>query len=75
LLPESLLACSIAGDNLLPRFLRESDHLWLRALLDECARCTGRPQRELVERLRQPLASPAPEEKKRMAAQVLSRLW
>ena len=75
MLPESLLACSIAGDNLLPRFLRESDHLWLRALLDECARCTGRPQRELVERLRQPLASPAPEEKKRMAAHVLSRLW
>jgi predicted nuclease of restriction endonuclease-like RecB superfamily len=75
LLPESLLACSIVGDALSPHFLRESDHVWLRALLDECARCIGRPQRELVERLRQPLACTAPEAKRRMAAHVLSRLW
>jgi uncharacterized protein len=75
LLPESLLACSVVGDALSPHFLRESDHVWLRALLDECARCLGKPQRELAERLRQPLACTAPEGKRRMAAHVLSRLW
>ncbi len=75
MLPESLLACSPLGDEISPHFLRESDHVWLRALIEACDRCIGRPQRELAERLRQPLVSPAPEGKRRMAAHVLSRLW
>jgi len=38
---------SVAGRSVVPHFLREHDHPWLRALLEEHERSFGRPQREL----------------------------
>jgi hypothetical protein len=58
LLPEALLPCKIHGTTVLPHFLGEHDHPWLRVLLEEYARFVGRRQRELDERLREPLPTP-----------------
>jgi predicted nuclease of restriction endonuclease-like RecB superfamily len=74
LLPASLLLCSLRGDEVVPRFLGENDHPWLRLLLEEYDRYVGRPQRELQERLGDPLGGGAFSDKQRLAVQVLRRL-
>jgi len=74
LLPASLLLCSVRGDELVPRFLGEGDHPWLRLLLEEYDRFVGRPQRELDERVSEPLDGCAAFDKQRLAAFVLRRL-
>lgn len=71
MLPASLLRYSIAGDRVVPRFLGDADHPWLRALIDEALRFVGRRRRELDERLRQPLACGPDAWKQRLAAHVL----
>jgi predicted nuclease of restriction endonuclease-like RecB superfamily len=55
----------------LPHYLTEVDHLWLRALLDEHHRFQGRRKRDLVARIREGLGTDAPRAKLRMAAHVL----
>ena len=65
MLPEALLPCSIQGNVVLPHFLAEHDHVWLRVLLEEYARFVGRRQRELDEHLRQPLPCASPAVKRR----------
>jgi uncharacterized protein len=75
LLPDALLACSIHGNVVVPHFLGAHDHPWLRVLLDEYARFVGCRQRELDERLREPLPCASPPAKRRVAVHVLSRLW
>jgi predicted nuclease of restriction endonuclease-like RecB superfamily len=75
LVPESQLPYSLRGDTVLPHFLRENDHPWLRALLDEYDRFVGRRQRELDERLVEPLLCAGPPGKRRLAIHVLGRLW
>ena len=75
MLPEALLPCSLHGNVVLPHFLAEHDHLWLRVLLEEYARFVGRRQRELDERLREPLACPSPAAKRKMAIRVLALHW
>ena len=75
MLPEALLPCSIRGELLVPHFLRENDHPWLRALIDEYARFVGRPQRDLDKRLREPLPFASPRSTQRVATHVLARLW
>ena len=52
LLPDRLLSYSVAGTVVVPHFLGEHDHPWLRTLLEEHERFIGRPQRELDGRLR-----------------------
>jgi predicted nuclease of restriction endonuclease-like RecB superfamily len=74
LLPDDLLSCSIAGALVVPHFLGEHDHPWLRALLEEYERFIGRPQRELDARLREPLPCESPPTKLRLAVRVLGRL-
>jgi predicted nuclease of restriction endonuclease-like RecB superfamily len=74
LLPGHLLNYSVAGALVVPHFLGEQDHPWLRALLEEHERFMGRPQRELDARLREPLACESPPRKLRLAVQVLARL-
>ncbi len=59
---------------MVPHFLGEHDHPWLRALLEEHERFIGRPQRELEARLREPLPCESPPKKLRLAIQVLGRL-
>ncbi len=59
---------------MVPRFLVESDHPWLRALLDERERFVGRPHRDLDARLHAPLPLEGPPAKKRIALRALARL-
>ena len=73
MLPDALLLHRVAGDELVPRFLTEADHVWLRALLDVRQACVGLLERELWKRLEGPLASEAPEDKRRLATHVLER--
>ena len=75
MLPEALLPCSVQGNVVLPHFLGEHDHLWLRVLLEEYARFVGCRQRELDERLREPLPCASPAAKRRVAIHVLTNLW
>lgn len=74
MLPAVQLPCSVEGDRLVPRFLGEHDHPWLRALLEEHERYVGRPKRELAERLREPLPVASPAGKRRLAIHVLEQL-
>jgi hypothetical protein len=74
LLSADLLSYSVAGALVVPHFLGEHDHPWLRALLEEHERFVGRPLRELEARLREPLPCESPPRKLRLAIQVLSRL-
>lgn len=74
LLPDRLLNYRVAGAIVVPHFLGEHDHPWLRALLEEHERFVGRPQRELDARLREPLPCESPPNKLRLAIQVLARL-
>ena len=74
MLPDALLPCSIHGSVVVPHFLGAHDHPWLHVLLDEYARFVGRRQRELDERLREPLPCASPLAKRRVAVHVLARL-
>ena len=56
-----------------PRYLDESDHPWLEALLAEYERFVGRRRAELSERLGEPLPVAAARAKLRVAARVLDR--
>ncbi len=67
------LSYSVVGNAVVPRFLAEHDHPWLRSLLDEYEHFVGRPRRELDARLREPLPRDGPAGKKRLAIQVLAR--
>jgi hypothetical protein len=64
----------VAGAHLVPHFLGEHDHPWLRVLLEEHERFIGKPQRDLEARLREPLPCESPPRKLRLALQVLGRL-
>lgn len=72
--PDALLSYSAVGALVVPRFLGEHDHPWLRVLLEEHERFIGRPQRELDARLREPLSCESPPTKRTQAIQVLARL-
>jgi len=71
---DPLLSYSVAGTVVVPHFLGEHDHPWLRTLLEEHERFIGQPQRELDARLREPLPFDSPPRKLRLAIQVLTRL-
>lgn len=75
MVPESLLTYSLRGDTIVPHFLGENDHPWLRGLLDEYECLVGRRQRELDERLREPLSGAHHSGKWRLAIHVLERVW
>lgn len=76
MLPRALLQLSARteGDRIVPRYLTERDHTWLRALLDEYARYEGQKRSELAARLQEPLPSPAPKAKLRVTASVLESM-
>lgn len=63
----------VEGRDIVPAYLRDTDHPWLRALLDEHARFVGQRRAELSRRLEEPLSVKAPRGKLRMAARVLQR--
>jgi len=75
LLPQTLarLSTQVGSDQLVLNYLTEKDHPWLRALLDEYERGVGSKQSDLLSRLREPLTTPAPKAKQRLAVDVLQR--
>lgn len=72
--PAAWLNYRLQGGTVVPRFLDERDHPWLRVLLEEAERFAGRRQRELAERLREPLGGNPPAGKLRLAVHMLERL-
>jgi len=74
LLPGPLLNYSVVGNTLVPHFLGEHDHPWLRVLLEEHERFVGQPQRALDARLQEPLPCESPPTKRKQAVHVLSWL-
>jgi len=76
LLPRTLLALSTraAGEDIVPHYLTERDHPWLRAVLDEHARFTGRKRSELRARMREPLPVAAPRAKLRVVSHLLDAM-
>jgi predicted nuclease of restriction endonuclease-like RecB superfamily len=75
LLPEEQLPIRVSGEEVLVDFLAADDQPWLRSLLEEFHRYSGRSERELRARLTEPLPLVAPLSKRRAAAAVLWRLW
>ena len=61
--------------RVLPGFLDARDLPWLRVLADEIDRFRGKPMRDLLCRLRQPMPCAMPRMKSRAAQAVLLRLW
>ncbi|MFH2010299.1 MAG: DUF790 family protein [bacterium] len=55
MIPWSILSHSESGSEVVLHYLRETDHAWLRSLLDVYLRFAGRKQRELDEHLQAPL--------------------
>jgi uncharacterized protein len=76
LLPHTLarLSTQVGSDQLVLHYLTEKDHPWLRALIDEYERGVGSKQSDLLARLKEPLTTPAPKAKQRLAVAVLQRL-
>lgn len=70
MLPANLVCCDLHGRVAVPRFLSEADRPWIRRLIDMCDHGSGRPVRQLDERLRDPIPG-VPEDKRRLVAHVL----
>jgi len=76
LLPQKLLRASVhlEGERIVPHYFTARDEPWLRALVDEYRRFSGKKRAELYERLREPLPARAPKIKLRIAMRVLDAL-
>jgi predicted nuclease of restriction endonuclease-like RecB superfamily len=76
LLPQTLLALSTrtTGESIVPHYLTERDHPWLRALLEEYAGFLGRKRGEFRERMREPLPVPAPRAKLRLVTHLMESM-
>lgn len=59
--------------RIVPGYLTQADHVWLDELLGECERFVGKRRVELEERLKEPLAVPAPSDRLKVAGRVLLR--
>lgn len=74
MLPDRLVSYNVAEAFVIPHFLAEHDHPWLRCLIEEHERFVGRRQRDLDARLREPLPCDSPPGKLKLAFEVLTRL-
>ena len=75
LLPDDLLPLRVKDGQAIIGYLGDADRAWLRTLIDEFERYAGRPERELRQRLGEPLPVPSPWLQRRAATAVLSRIW
>lgn len=73
MLPDRPPSSDVAVSPVVPHFLDERDHPWLRYLIEEYERFIGQPQRNLDARLRQPLPCESPPEKLKLAIEALIR--
>ena len=71
MLPDDLLPLRIKDGQAIVGYLGHGDQTWLRALIDEFERYVGRPERELRQRLGEPLPLPSPFLQRRAATAVL----
>ena len=73
MLPHTLarLSTQVGPNQLVLHYLTERDHPWLRGLIDEYERGVGSKQSALLARLKEPLTTPAPKAKQRLAVDVL----
>ena len=76
MLPHTLarLSTQVGPNQVVLHYLTEKDHPWLRGLIDEYERGVGSKQSALLARLKEPLITPAPKAKQRLAVDVLKRL-
>jgi uncharacterized protein len=74
LLPESLLRYRLIGKKIVPGYLTEQDHPWLRSLINEYERFIGKPRRELFDRLREPLPFECDPWKQKLARHLLEKI-
>ncbi len=75
MLPESLLKFSTSQGRILPHYLDERDHPWLRLLWDEYVGFVGKPKGDLLERLALHLPFYAPFGKRQMVSHGLNRIF
>jgi predicted nuclease of restriction endonuclease-like RecB superfamily len=75
LFPEAALPVDVRDGVGRLDYLTLADHAWLRLLIGEFERFSGRRQRELERRLREPLPARTPWRKRQAATIVLRRLW
>ncbi len=75
MLPESLLKYSKLHGEVVPHYIDERDHPWLRLLLQEYERFVGRPRNELLKHLKKPMPFLSPHGKRALAIHLLSRLF
>lgn len=74
MLPRDLLSYEVRGPFVVPRFLGASDQPWLRVLIDEFERFTGRREAELDDHLRSLTLPGIDPRSYRLAAAVLRKL-
>jgi uncharacterized protein len=67
------LKATIQGNRIIPRFLDDRDHVWLRLLQEEFGRFLGKRRRELKDRLKRPMPFAAPPHKVDLVSYVLLR--
>ncbi len=70
-----LIPHSIHQGHLVLHYLSRGDATWVRFLLDEYLRFSGRPRRELVQRLREPLPAHIPKKQSRVVIKLLDRIF
>jgi len=76
LIPQSLLLRNVRGQSLEPRFLGAQDFAWLGRLIEEYRRFEGRPRRDLVRHMKEPLPFACPKFQLAVAHEVLrNHLW
>jgi predicted nuclease of restriction endonuclease-like RecB superfamily len=75
LLPEALLKYSVNRDQLIPHYLDESDHPWLRLIWDEYLGFVGKPKADLKEKLNAGLPFSSPPGKRQMVSHLLNRIF
>jgi len=73
-LSEKFLYPTVNGKEIIPRFLDEHDHPWLRVLIDTYRRFENKRRIELDQYLLEPLPVCYPQKKRMQAIRVLNRL-
>ena len=75
MLPEGLLKFSQSQGTIVPHYLDERDHPWLRLLTEEYLRFAGASRSELIKHIRGPLPFLCPSNKKAIAIYILNQIF
>lgn len=75
MIPLSKIPYTVSHGEVIPHYLSRRDLPWVRLLRDEYLRFSGRPRRELDQRLREPLPAHVPKRESRLLMRLLDRLF